>query len=1226
MTIDTKNASKAPKYRYFTVDLLTNKILAEIPFHGVSYSLALKSAGEFTGKIPVLPTAASRSLDLYQSTMTGQTGLYVLRDNVCVWGGIIWQREYSVEERVLEVSASEFTSYFHHRKIWKTYNYQYGATVSSGERTKVTFDYGSANVVGIGSSVKLEFYDPKDFRFNGYYKVAGSPVPTKDTFYIDDAQSTAKVLSLSRKADIVTVTTEGNHGFSSGDSVTLDVSGVSGLNNTYNIVADLGSASTTFTFFHSGADFATKTVAGEATRPLAPGTYADVTVSVHTDTYDYVRAMVQAVFEDFSGINFPNEYIEPGVSYRVDVINRELRNGRAILDTKEKHKLSIGQSVRVQDVGDAYDGQYTITDVPLPTQIVYARGGTEGSTPVRVLKSTVIARSASEREATIVTSTPHGFLAGQRVLVDAGIDVDGQEGVFNGNQIITSVPSPTSFKFAVLIPSSIPRTNLEQPRAVVNGVTRNIVRRELSNNTVSLNTSEAHGYRVGDIVTVFNVNHVVPIEEMAFNSPQSRADVTAAVNHNLQTNDTVVLSGSRDSTNITRKQTRDSKVELWTNPPHNFRKGLQITIKDMVDVYSPTKYKIENGKVTITFPTDTGIDPGYSVTVANVNDFFKVTQRKLTENVATYYTSVPHGLSPNAKISVAGDVDLVRISSKEATDGVAMITTAYPHNSKQGDEITVEYVGAPFDGKYKVLSATATRIYYEIENKSKITATRSDGVVTALQSIFNGDHVIQTAQGSEFTVLIDGNNVGLGPAADTAMSAVSVINGTYTVTNITRNTISFVVPGAPNRSDFNVVYPEKKEDKNAPQEPNPVVTNTSIHNGVRTIVDVSRETFSFTQQNPRSMTWVDATGTADAESIFNGTYAITGTDLRRFSFTKVAQNNVVETAAASRSFAKATSIFNGIFTITAVDPISNRFSYRRDHRDIPAVATSGFGSAVVQPSTIASTYGPFPGNANIGIDFSTKSYSGVNVDPATYRSFELTNVGEALDSYSDTINGFEYRIDCAYDAENDVFSRTFVLIPINFPDAPTDGKASPVSRFGADKLTFEYPGNIIDLSIVEDAENATTRFFAVGDSDLDADAGNPFSVASAEDLLNGVDGRKWPLLDDDENVPDTYDEVVLYSYAQRYLSESRPPVAQVTVTVNGSLQPEVGMYKPGDWCSLIVEDEWVQQRLRSDLEPRDTVLVRKIDSIKVSVPDGTTFPEKVALSLVAEWEVDKRGK
>ena len=48
-------------------------------------------------------------------------------------------------------------------------------------------------------------------------------------------------------------------------------------------------------------------------------------------------------------------------------------------------------------------------------------------------------------------------------------------------------------------------------------------------------------------------------------------------------------------------------------------------------------------------------------------------------------------------------------------------------------------------------------------------------------------------------------------------------------------------------------------------------------------------------------------------------------------------------------------------------------------------------------------------------------------------------------------------------------------------------------------------------------------------------------------------------------------------------------------------------------------------RLASDLEPRDTVLVRKIDAFKVKVPDSPSFGEEVELVLVTEAEVDRIG-
>jgi hypothetical protein len=169
---------------------------------------------------------------------------------------------------------------------------------------------------------------------------------------------------------------------------------------------------------------------------------------------------------------------------------------------------------------------------------------------------------------------------------------------------------------------------------------------------------------------------------------------------------------------------------------------------------------------------------------------------------------------------------------------------------------------------------------------------------------------------------------------------------------------------------------------------------------------------------------------------------------------------------------------------------------------------------------------------------------------------------------------------------------------------------------------FEYPGQISNLQIDEKSDDAATRFWVIGNiGDLGADASQPYSAASSTELLlNG-----WPLIEDEHSENDEYDEAILSDIAERYLSESRPPVADISMSVNGSISPVVGTYAPGDWCSIVADDEFVRMRLASDLEPRDTVIVRKIDSFTVSVPDQPSFPETVSLKLIAEWEVDKRG-
>jgi len=118
------------KYRYFLTDLLTNQIISEVPFTGVSYGRANRRAGDFTGDIAYID--ATKDLNLYEATMPGRTGLYVTRNGVCVWGGMIWGRSYGVKDRKLNVRGAEFTSYFYHRNIWQTI--QYGSNFIGGCR------------------------------------------------------------------------------------------------------------------------------------------------------------------------------------------------------------------------------------------------------------------------------------------------------------------------------------------------------------------------------------------------------------------------------------------------------------------------------------------------------------------------------------------------------------------------------------------------------------------------------------------------------------------------------------------------------------------------------------------------------------------------------------------------------------------------------------------------------------------------------------------------------------------------------------------------------------------------------------------------------------------------------------------------------------------------------------------------------------------------------------
>jgi hypothetical protein len=184
----------------------------------------------------------------------------------------------------------------------------------------------------------------------------------------------------------------------------------------------------------------------------------------------------------------------------------------------------------------------------------------------------------------------------------------------------------------------------------------------------------------------------------------------------------------------------------------------------------------------------------------------------------------------------------------------------------------------------------------------------------------------------------------------------------------------------------------------------------------------------------------------------------------------------------------------------------------------------------------------------------------------------------------------------------------------------------PLSVLGADRYVFEYPGNIFQFTLNENAEESATRMWVGGSADgLDGTASQPYAAATAKDLLN----QGWPLLDEMEEKNDVNTvaagKEALYDYALDFLGESRPPEATFSIDVNGSLDPVVGSYYPGDWCSIILDDEFVRMRLATDLEPRGDVIVRKIVGYSVSVPESPSFPEKVTLNLETEWKEDRKN-
>ncbi|MFD5938269.1 hypothetical protein [Streptomyces griseus] len=103
-------------YTFLFCDLLTDELLAELPMSGVSYSTELNGIGVLKGTIPY--SVETLPLGPDAASTPARTALYVDRDGVIVWAGIVWTRELVKGGKA--IGAAELLSYYEKRHVKAT--------------------------------------------------------------------------------------------------------------------------------------------------------------------------------------------------------------------------------------------------------------------------------------------------------------------------------------------------------------------------------------------------------------------------------------------------------------------------------------------------------------------------------------------------------------------------------------------------------------------------------------------------------------------------------------------------------------------------------------------------------------------------------------------------------------------------------------------------------------------------------------------------------------------------------------------------------------------------------------------------------------------------------------------------------------------------------------------------------------------------------------------------
>ena len=134
--LDVRTPTRRPhgRYTYLATDILTGTVTAEVPMVGVSYGFELGwGCKQFRGTVPLFdrtlfPTDSARR-DVLLATRKWRSGLYVLRDGVVQWGGIITSVLPDGQDS-LSVTAQGALAYFNRRLISDDLLYGSGAASS----------------------------------------------------------------------------------------------------------------------------------------------------------------------------------------------------------------------------------------------------------------------------------------------------------------------------------------------------------------------------------------------------------------------------------------------------------------------------------------------------------------------------------------------------------------------------------------------------------------------------------------------------------------------------------------------------------------------------------------------------------------------------------------------------------------------------------------------------------------------------------------------------------------------------------------------------------------------------------------------------------------------------------------------------------------------------------------------------------------------------------------
>lgn len=243
---------------------------------------------------------------------------------------------------------------------------------------------------------------------------------------------------------------------------------------------------------------------------------------------------------------------------------------------------------------------------------------------------------------------------------------------------------------------------------------------------------------------------------------------------------------------------------------------------------------------------------------------------------------------------------------------------------------------------------------------------------------------------------------------------------------------------------------------------------------------------------------------------------------------------------------------------------ASEFESYFDRRRIIAI-TGSTGSQVYKntdPVVIARTLiqnaqlSPVTSNSNIGVVTGTETSSATV--SKTYYDAELKSILAAVQDLSHaSTSGFDFKIKVAYDGAFNP-TKTFT---VGYPRLGTAYSSTNPSA-----PVLEFPGNVVEYTLLEDGTLASNYIYAVG-------------VGNGQGKLNKVafDSAQWsagwPFLEGATNYGDVSNQSLLDNLASGQLAAVKNPPQSLRITYPPYVDPILGSYNLGDDVRVRINDD-----------------------------------------------------